>query len=48
MTENSKIESEDIINSLGADELKQQNRKLRQAVTSLAQNFEVEREKLKK
>lgn len=46
MTENSKLEGEDILNSLSADELKQQNRKLRQAVSSLAQNFEVEREKL--
>ena len=48
MTENSKLESEDVLNSLGADELKQQNRKLRQAVTSLAQNFEAEKEKLMK
>ena len=48
MTENSKLESEDVLNSLGADELKQQNRKLRQAVTSLAQNFESEKEKLMK
>ena len=46
MTENSKLEGEDILNSLSSDELKQQNRKLRQAVSSLAQNFEVEREKL--
>ena len=29
MTENSKLEGEDILNSLSADELKQQNRKLR-------------------
>ena len=48
MTENSKLEGEDIVNSLSADELKQQNRKLRQAVSSLAQNFEVEREKLQR
>ncbi len=46
MTENSKLESEDVVNSLGSDELKQQNRKLRQAVTSLAQNFEAEKAKL--
>ena len=48
MTENSKIVEDDILNSLSTDELKQQNRKLRQAVTSLAQNFENEKEKLLK
>jgi len=48
MTQNAKLESEDILNSLSADELKQQNRKLRQAITSLAANFEQEKEKMQK
>jgi hypothetical protein len=29
MTENNKLEQDDILNTLGTDELKQQNRKLR-------------------
>mmetsp|Transcript_7730 Transcript_7730/g.11981 ORF Transcript_7730/g.11981 Transcript_7730/m.11981 type:complete len:253 (-) Transcript_7730:2560-3318(-) len=49
MTENSKLEAEeDVLNSLSADELKQQNRKLRQAVTSIAQQFDQEKEKMQK
>ena len=48
MTENSRIVEDDILNSLSTDELKQQNRKLRQAVTSLATNFENEKAKLMK
>ncbi len=48
MTENNKLEQDDILNTLGTDELKQQNRKLRQAITSLAANFENEKAKLQK
>lgn len=48
MTENNKLEQDDILNTLGTDELKQQNRKLRQAITSLAANFENEKVKLQK
>jgi hypothetical protein len=36
MTESSKAEQEDVLNSLSQDEVKQQNRKLRQAVSSIA------------
>lgn len=48
MMDNSKLEQEDILNTLSTDEIKQQNRKLRQAVTSLAQGFEAEKGKLMK
>jgi hypothetical protein len=48
MTENSKAEQEDILQSLTQDEVKQQNRKLRQAVNSIASQFEVEKAKVAK
>lgn len=48
MMDNSKLEQEDVLNSLSSDEVKQQNRKLRQAITSLASNFEEEKAKLQK
>ena len=46
MTEQNKVDQEDLLSSLSLDELKQQNRKLRQAVSSLASGFELERTKL--
>ena len=46
ITQNSKLDCEYILNSLSANEFKQQNKKLRQAVSSLAQNFDVERDML--
>lgn len=48
MTENSKIVEDDILNTLSSDELKQQNKKLRQAISNLAQNFEEEKAKMAK
>ena len=36
MTENAKMDESDVLDALSQDEVKQQNRKLRQAVTSLA------------
>lgn len=48
MTENSKVDQEDILNTLSQDEIKQQNRKLRQAVTSIASQFEGEKAKVSK
>jgi len=48
MTDASKLAEDDVLNTLSQDEVKQQNRKLRQAVSSLAQDFEAERAKLMK
>jgi hypothetical protein len=48
MTENAKLDEEDVLANLSADEIKQQNRKLRQAISSIAQQFEQEKEKLMK
>lgn len=38
---------EDVLNALSTDEIKQQNRKLRQAVSSIGQQLEAEKEKAK-
>jgi len=46
MTEINKLEQDDILNTLGTNEMKQQNRKLRLAITSLATTFESEFAKL--
>ena len=48
MTESSKAEQEDVLSTLTQDEVKQQNRKLRQAVTSIAQQLESEKGKCAK
>ena len=48
MTESSQAQQDDILNSLSQDEVKQQNRKLRQAVSSISQQFQGEREKVDK
>jgi len=48
MTENAKLDEEDVLANLSADEIKQQNRKLRQAISSIAQQFDQEKEKLMK
>lgn len=46
MTENSNIDSDDVVNSLSTEELKTQNRRMRAALTSLTTKFEDDRNKL--
>lgn len=48
ITDTNAQNEEDVLENLSADEIKQQNRKLRQALTSLGNQIETEREKFKK